>query len=154
MKVNLKTLTGNWDQGLALDKHKISSTFTGHNEYGRATFDTIRTEAGEAVFRLKYRNDWSQSEILAKAIFESIVPNYKEPIGLIVPVPPSTSRPKQPVVEIAKSLATLMKLTAFTELLIKSGTTSALKNIDDKAAKMELLKGNFTINDSIKVMCP
>lgn len=37
MAVNLRKIEGNWDLGYALDKHMLSSTFTGHNEYGHPT---------------------------------------------------------------------------------------------------------------------
>jgi len=149
MKVNLKKLEGNWKEGFALDKHVLSSVYTGDNEYGRPTFDTTRSEAGEALYQLKYKRDWNQSEILAQEILASIIPQLNDNIGLIVPVPPSTKRTKQPVNELANSLAKLMNIKVFNEILLKSGNTSQLKDISDKLTKVELLKGKFSINDEI-----
>ena len=56
MNVNVKEISGVWDKGFSLDKHKISSTYTGDNEYGHATFNTLRTDIGEALYQLKYKS--------------------------------------------------------------------------------------------------
>jgi hypothetical protein len=77
MKVNLRQLKGNWDDGYALDKHVLQSTFLGYNESGHATFDTDRSEAGESLFQLKYRLDWARAEKLAEAIHESVIPRLR-----------------------------------------------------------------------------
>lgn len=44
MNLCLKKIVGNWDLGFAMDKHTASSTYTGDSEYGRPTFDSVRTE--------------------------------------------------------------------------------------------------------------
>jgi hypothetical protein len=40
-----------------LDVHTISSTMIGHNEYGHAVFDTVRSPLGELLYGLKNRGD-------------------------------------------------------------------------------------------------
>ena len=40
-----------------LDKYTLSSIPIGRNEFGYMQFNTTRTEVGEALFRLKNRND-------------------------------------------------------------------------------------------------
>ncbi len=85
MKVNIRKLTGNSNDGYALDKHIISSTFTGYNAFGHPQFDTQRTEVGEAVFQLKYRGDWSKVSPLAAQLVESVVPKFPN-IGLVIPI--------------------------------------------------------------------
>jgi predicted amidophosphoribosyltransferase len=150
MKVNVKKIKGNWDDGYALDKHVIKSTFLGYNDRGRAEFDTLRTEAGESLFQLKYRNDWKQAPLLAEAVFEHIVPNFPA-IGLIVPVPASKIRARQPVHEVAKELAKLMKLGVFDNILVKAASKSgkSLKDLGTKAEKVAELSGRLSINDGI-----
>ena len=70
MKFRLKRLTGTFNDGFALDKHMASSTFLGKNEYGHPMFDNNRTPAGEAVYQLKYRNDFSQVKPLARSVVQ------------------------------------------------------------------------------------
>ena len=48
-------LTGNWDEGYALDHHVLSSTCLGENEYGNLIFDTTRSELGQCLYELKYQ---------------------------------------------------------------------------------------------------
>ena len=149
MQVNLRKLTGNWDKGFALDKHVLKSVPIGYNNFGHMTFDTTRSLAGEALYQLKYQHDSSQTDILAKAIFEQIIPKFTKKIELIIPVPPSKQRRKQPVIELANSLAQLMEVKVFNGILLKTGNTSQLKNISEKSAKTELLKNKFSVNDEI-----
>ena len=151
MKTNIKEIAGNWDKGYALDKHIVSSTFLGNNEYGHATFDTIRTEAGEATFQLKYRNDWSQVEPLAQAIVDQIVPKFQN-IGLVIPVPASKPRKRQPVDEVALSVAKKIAVNSFEGIVAKAAPDAAfpaLKDLGSKAEKVAALEGRFSLKDTI-----
>jgi predicted amidophosphoribosyltransferase len=151
LKVNLREIAGNWDKGYALDRHKISSTFTGYNDYGHATFDTLRTEAGEATFQLKYRSDWTQVEPLANAIAEHIVPKLPK-VSLVIPVPASKVRARQPVYEVSRALAKAIGVETFEGIVSKSvgeGACVALKNLGSKEEKVAALAGRFTITDTI-----
>ena len=65
MDVNIKQIEGMWTLGYSLDKHTLTSTPIGPNEYGRMQFDTVRPAAGEALFQLKYRSDYSQVLLIA-----------------------------------------------------------------------------------------
>jgi hypothetical protein len=76
MIVHVRPIQGNWDAGFALDKHIISSEFLGNNEAGYPQFNTTRTEVGESVYQLKYRQDWSQAARLANQIALSILPKF------------------------------------------------------------------------------
>ena len=66
MRVNLKKISGTWDEGWVLDKHTLKSEFKGYNSFGHPEFNTIRTEVGEATFLLKNRSDWRVYGILCK----------------------------------------------------------------------------------------
>ncbi len=149
MKTNIKQLNGNWDLGYALDKHTISSDFIGHNEYGRPMFDTVRPEAGEALFQLKYRDDWTQIPILATELAESTFPKFDN-VGLLIPMPPSKRRAKQPVTELTKALGKIVGLTVFDNILHKEYNGEQLKDVGDKEDKINLLKDSFTILDGIQ----
>ena len=95
-------IEGNWEKGLAFDIHILASTYLGPNEYGHAQFENTRSDIGELVYQLKYRND--------KTAIPKIVELLKalggiEKFDAIIPVPSSKKkRPYQPVDEIAKAL--------------------------------------------------
>ena len=103
MQVNVRKIEGSWDLGYALNKHTFSSVFCGYDEYNHAQYNTIRSEPGEALFQLKYRADWTQVSPLAEQIKASLLPLF-ENIGLIIPMPASNVRSRQPVDEIAFEL--------------------------------------------------
>lgn len=152
MKVKLKRITGNWTDGYVLDKHTLRSQFAGYSESGRAMFDTTRTEVGEALFQLKYRQDFDQVKPLAKAVARHIVPMF-ENIGLVVPAPASTARARQPVPEVAKAVADRIEVPFFDNLVVKSAVlanSGSLKDMDTKEEKVTALKGRFVLNKAIQ----
>lgn len=151
MKIQLKKLEGSWDSGYALNKHTLSSDFIGYNEFGHPMFDTKRSEPGEALYQLKYRNDFSQVEPLAAQIKESLLPMFGS-VGLIVPMPASTVRTRQPVDEIAKELSRIADIPVFDNLIIKAPAQQGspqLKNLNTRQEKDEALNGRFSINPAI-----
>lgn len=151
MKVRIKQISGTFDDGYALDKHTASSVFIGHNEYGHPQFDTTRTPAGEAVFQLKYRGDFDQVKPLAKAVVRNIVPHFPK-IGLVMPAPASTTRQRQPVHEVARSVAERIDVPLFDNLIERSAVaanTGSLKNLNTREEKDEALKGRYLLNKPI-----
>src|ERR1017187_259236 len=128
MEVNIREIKGNWDLGYSLDKQTQSSTPIGPNEWGHMQFDTVRPAAGEALFQLKYRSDFTQAAIIANQMHISFSP-YFNTAGLVIPMPPSKQRLSQPVIEIARELARLMNRPCFENLLVKTAVTPAMKDI-------------------------
>lgn len=152
MNVNIKEIQGNWAKGYALDKHIVRSVFTGHNEHGHPTFDTTRTEVGEAVYKLKYKNDTNQVQVLADAVVKNLLPKFDN-VSMIIPVPASKRRLAQPVHEIAKEIGLKIKVKSFENIVVKNQSTSstiALKDMTTKAEKEAALADRFYINDEIE----
>lgn len=151
MKVSLREIKGNWDRGFALDKHTLCSEFTGYNEYNRPTFHTTRTEVGEALYQLKYQHDWSMVQPLAQQIADSAVKLFPD-FGLIIPMPPSQQRQRQPVSEIARALGEILEKPVFEGIITKKPPEAGapqLKNLTTKAEKDAALAGRFELNDAI-----
>lgn len=150
MLLDVRTLTGNWDAGYALHKHVLSSTYLGDDEHGHPRFETARSEPGEALYKLKYRSDWTQVGPLADQLRQSLLPRFAE-VGLIVPMPPTVHRVRQPVIEIATQLGHLAGLPVFTDLLSKTAPVGApqLKNLTGKEEKVAALAGCFAVKDVI-----
>lgn len=117
-------ITDGWNIGYVLDWHIKSSEYIGNNEFGKPIFDTKRTEIGEAVFQLKYRQDQAKIEPLA----ETMVANLKsvfQTASFVIPMPPSKYRATQPAVELARKVSEKMNLPFFENILLKSGTNSS-----------------------------
>ena len=151
MQTNVRMIEGNWDFGVVLDKHTVKSVPIGENQFGHMQFDTTRTEIGEALFQLKNRNDWKQVGPLADELHNVAFTMFKK-VGLIVPVPASKHRARQPVFELAKALAQRTKLTSFEDIVRTAPApagTPQLKDLNTKAEKAEVLAGRFSINDEI-----
>ncbi|MGO3929538.1 ComF family protein [Rhodopseudomonas pseudopalustris] len=151
MRVALRPLTGNWDLGYALHKHIISSIHLGKDEHGHDRFDNTRSEPGEALFQLKYRNDWVQVQPLAEQLRISLLPLLPD-VGLIVPMPASAARARQPVTEIARELGRLANIPMYETVVAKAAAPAGapqLKNLTTKDEKAAALAGRFTVNDVI-----
>ena len=151
MDVNVKQIIGSWDLGYALHKHTLSSVYLGDNEYGHPQFDTTRSEPGEALFQLKYRSNWAQADPLAAQIEATLLPKFQK-VGLIIPMPASTKRARQPVDEIANALAKRTGIPVFDDIVIRAPApdgSPALKNLNGRAEKDAALGGLFSINEAI-----
>lgn len=151
MQVQLKQLNGCWNLGYALHKHTLSSVYLGDDIYGHPQFDTTRSEPGEALFKLKYRSDWSQVGLIAGQIQTSLLPLFQN-VGLIIPMPASTVRVRQPVNEIANELGRLTNIPVFDTIVVKADPPEGspqLKNMNTRAEKDAALQGRFSINPSI-----
>lgn len=151
MQVQIRQIAGNWDAGYALHKHTLTSFYIGDDANGHAQFDTTRSEPGEALFQLKYRAGWAQVPPIAAALHAHIFPLFKK-VELIIPMPASTARSKQPVDEIAKELGRLADVPVFDSIVVKSPALQGapqLKNLKSKAEKIAALEGRFTINRAI-----
>ncbi len=138
-----KLRAGEWREGFALDVHTISSGFLGYDEFGHEMFDTKRSEIGEALYRLKYKGDFSVvGAIVESAVAFCVRRNWRP--DLVVPVPPSNPfRNIQPVSLIADRLARGLAVSCCVECLIKIKDTPQLKDILDFQARIELLKNAF-----------
>ncbi len=148
MKVNVKEIGGNWSKGFALDKHILRSEFLGYNSSGYPEFNNTRSEAGEALFQLKYRDDQDQAQILAAQIVESIYP-LLDTVGFIVPMPASKDRAWQPVTQIALEVGKLTALPVFQKILTKKPTGQSLKDLGSRDERVKALEGKIQLGDEI-----
>lgn len=145
----LKRIYGNWDLGYALDKHTISRTQTGVNSSGYPVYDTKRTDAGQALFQLKYRSDRAQVQPLAAQMCASICAPYFADTGFVVPMPASKVRTHQPVYELAEEIGRILNKPVFNTLLTKTPTGQALKDLGSKEDRAKALAGKIALHDGI-----
>jgi len=148
MQVDIKTISGPWEEGYVLDRHVVHSQYVGDNEDGRAQFDTKYTEAGNAIHQLKYKEGWALKKDIAKALHTHILPKLPK-IDLIVPVPASRKRVRQPVEELAMALGQLADIKVGNYLIEAKPQpfgTPMLKELTTREEKDAALKGRFKIN--------
>ncbi len=88
VQINPKRISGNWKEGFALDFHSLSSEYIGDDEYGRPQFATTRSEIGELLYRLKYKEDKSVLGDIINTASE-FIKSTNWPIDIVVSVPPS-----------------------------------------------------------------
>ncbi len=149
MEIHPIQVSGAWRLGWALDLHTTSSEFLGYDENGRAQFQTTRSPLGELLYQLKYRGQRNSPQVAAvMAEFLSDMPNALSRIDLVVPMPASTIRNVQPVVEVAKMLGSLLKRATVTNAIRKIRDTPGLKEIQDPEERRELLDGAFEVDAS------
>ncbi|MCK4814980.1 ComF family protein [bacterium] len=137
---------GNWRKGIALDLHTKSSEYLGVNEFGHDRFETIRTEMGELVYKLKYKSDLSVVPQIVNAIVKI---GGIEKMDYIIPVPPSNiHRRFQPVFIIAEELSKKIDVELATDLILKIRETPELKNITDDKERDNITRDAFSLNDT------
>jgi len=142
--MNPRRINGNWTSGYTLDTHTISSTHIGINEFGHDVFDTKRSELGELLYRMKYKEDRSAAPGIVGAAV-SILRRSRNKFDLLVPVPPSGSRPVQPVLILATGIGRALDLPV-ANCVSATRTTTPLKGVVDPEKRRELLEGLYTVD--------
>ena len=129
---------GSWKEGYVLDYHTKSSDFVGYDEYGHPRFDTVRTEVGELLYRLKYRGN---RDALAELVSVTVdfIRRWNPPVEAIVPVPPSRVRTIQPVLLLASGIAKEMAL-PLRNVVQRLQSPKELKNVFDYHERIKLLE--------------
>jgi competence protein ComFC len=142
--INPQPITGRWLRGIALDVHTVRSTYLGVNEFGRDMFDTVRSELGELLVRLKYRGDRSAApEIIATAA--DFLRPYLDRFDRIVPVPPSAGRAVQPVILLADGIGEALGIPVI-DCITTTRPAAPLKDVGDPDRRRELLQGLYDVD--------
>jgi len=134
-----RRLFDNWKEGFALDLHTLESIPLGYDEYGHLRFETRRSGIGEALYRLKYRRDISEVPNIAEAARE-FLQLWQPPVDILVPVPPSATRPVQPVIALATAIAEATKLPTV-DAIERTRDAPQLKEIYDLDERLKVLDG-------------
>lgn len=155
--INPREIHGNWRAGWALDVHTLSSRPLPSGRY-----DTERTEFGEWVFQLKYRDDRTKIQPIAQVAAKFVKENFAVDGYPILPylkavlaIPPSDqNRDFQPVTEVAQEIGRLLNVPVRTDYLMKTKQTIPLKDLSDVESKREQLQGVFAVqSQDLKNRC-
>lgn len=149
VEIHPRKIRGKWAEGYALDLHTTSSTFLGYDGYGHPQFETVRSELGELLYKLKYRADPSAVDSIAETAAEFLKEKWRIDVDLIVPVPPSdTSRKRQPVLEVATAISNRAGIELCLDGVVKVKQTPQLKNVFDFKERVAALEGAFIVEKS------
>jgi len=138
-------LEGTWERGLAFDVHTLSSTYLGCDENGRKRWNSKRSEMGELVYQLKYKNEKANISKICDLISKKI--KGLETFDIIVPIPPTKYRTIQPVEELAKELGERERI-RFINALEKISPGEEIKNISDPDERKKALKNTMKLTDN------
>ena len=152
VRINPQKLRGDWNEGFVLDVHSLSSTLVGYDEFGHEMFDTKRSELGELLYQLKYKNNKSVLLDILDTVVEFLQKNWKilYSLDLIIPIPPSnTGRAIQPVLELARGVSSRTGIRVSEDALVKVKDTPHLKNVYDYKERARLLSDAFDAKRSL-----
>lgn len=122
-------LEGPWDEGYALDLHTTSSVYRGEDVFGNGILDTQHTHLGQLLYSFKYngRIDTSHEIVACAAKFLDQWLSDKE-LDAVLPTPPSSYRPVQPVYAIAEAIAQHLKI-PYAENVLEKTSSEQAKNM-------------------------
>jgi competence protein ComFC len=149
MKINIRPLAGNWTNGWALDQHTVRGTTGDSDSFDPPALDPEHSGIGEAMFRLKFRDDLKQVEPISRTVAAFIRGRSElADISAIVPLPPSEwRRSYQPVELVAARVGELLRLPAPGDYLLKTKPTKPLHGITDRRPRPDELNDAFAIMD-------
>ena len=142
--VNPQRIDGHWSKGVALDFHTISSTHAGVNENGNDRYDTVRSELGELIYRLKYKQDQRAADPIITTAVAYLIPRRAK-FDLIVPVPPSSQRANQPVLIVARGIGQALGMDV-SSCIMPTRETTQLKDVSNPNQRAELLDGLYRVD--------
>ena len=130
-----------------LDYHTKSSDFVGYDEYGHPRFDTARTEAGELLYRLKYKRPRDALKELV-AVSAAFIRGWGPPIDAIVPVPSTRVRAVQPVLFLATGLAKDLDV-PLRDVVQREQSPKQLKDVFDYDERIKLLENVHNVPSTV-----
>lgn len=134
-------LLGEWNEGYALDVHTLKSEYLGHDENGRAQYNTQRSELGEFLYELKYKGERDSAQKICKYINPFLKEwDLKNIINFIIPAPSSTIRIYQPVDDICNEIGASLNKMVINDFLFKNGESQS-KNLG--LEEKQILKGTI-----------
>jgi predicted amidophosphoribosyltransferase len=144
-KTNPRKIDGPWADGRVLDLHSSGSEFLGYDEFGHEQFDTRRTEVGELLYRLKYRNDITAVAEIG-VVAETFIRSWRIEFDVIVPAPPTRYRRVQPLHQIADELARRFDVAVVKAVSKNAAGAAELKNLREFHERQAVLQGALTVN--------
>lgn len=120
------TVIGEWDNGIVVDKYTETSMYIGDDAFGHPQFQTTYTKIGKLLHAMKYNGHFDTSEEIVNICIDTLGGWFTgKKIDIILPAPPSTERPSQPVYMVAEVLASKLGIFYSDEVLVKTSAIPA-----------------------------
>lgn len=142
--IHPQKIHGQWQSGVALDFHTTSSTPIGYNEAGHMQFNTVRPEIAELLYQLKYKGRPEAAQSIIETAATYLRP-HRPKFDLLIPVPPSSARPLQPVITLAQGIGAAIGLPVV-ECVATTHSTAQLKNVSDPDERQKLVAGLYVVD--------
>ncbi|MDR1831273.1 MAG: ComF family protein [Fusobacteriaceae bacterium] len=143
MRHNPIKLTGDWNEGYALDYNAKKITYTGTNIFGYPKLIYDYTEIGKLLYEMKEFDDDDKCVRLAEIMADFIKNHWgiRDRIDGIIVAPTSTDMPNSPLYKLAKRIGSLVdrpvSLHFFAKLSVRE-----IKALDTEE-KMDIFKNNM-----------
>ena len=147
--IHPQIIKGNWHAGYALDLHTKNSTLLGVDGHGYKTFETVYSELGGLLYRLKSKADRSVVPEIVSTAAGFLRPGRSQFDFLIVPVPPSRVRTVQPVMVLAQGIGAALDKPVALDCIGITRSSTPLKDVSDPARRKVLLAGLYTAKSQI-----
>ncbi len=124
-------LQGPWERGYSLDKQVLRSEFIGNNQYGYPMFDTTRTEIGDAMYQLKYQDNYEVLPNIIETASDFLLKSYLIDTkfdDITAVLPSDYLRERQPVFQISNGIAKKINISFSTNYIIKVKKTPQMKD--------------------------
>ena len=148
-KINPIQLKGIWTDGYALDKHTLSSEFLGTDERGRNQFETVRSDIGQLLYELKYKENINKVTEIISLIKPFLLQwGIADKIDIMLPIPSSNKdRPFQPVTEISKAISVVLGKPMYVDIMQNNSTIQS-KDLSD--TQKNEITGSISMNKKLK----
>ena len=145
MRISPREIKGNWDFGCALDIHTISSEYIGDNQYGFPQYKTVRSDLGELLYQIKYKEDYSKIQVIRSLIEEFVYDRFKNKVDWVLPVPPTKRRRIQHVEIIAGDISEILQC-HFNNTVLENNSTEEAKNNSERREIVQVRKASSRRN--------
>ena len=146
--IHPQIIKGNWHTGYALDLHTKNSTLLAVDGHGYKTFETVYSELGGLLYRLKSKADRSVVPEIVSTAAGFLRPGRSR-FDLIVPVPPSRVRKVQPVRVLAQGIGAALDKPVALDCIGTTRSSTPLKDVSDPARRKVLLAGLYTAKSQV-----
>lgn len=153
MLISPKVVQGNWDFGIVLDKHTISSEYLGEDIFGNPKYYNNRTKLGELVYELKYKNKYDNIDKIKSLIKSYLIKdsNLNGNFDVILSIPPSKSRNVQPVSLIGKAISDIFHCCYVNNVLVKTSDEQS-KNMVNKQSIQGTIQQRVLANRKTNIL--
>jgi predicted amidophosphoribosyltransferase len=143
LKLNPIRLTGDWEEGFALDYNAKKISWTGSNIFGYPKLNYEYTEIGEILYYMKEFDEYAKCQELADIMAEFLRSEWKiaDKIDGIIAAPVTADLPNAPLYKLVKMIGDRTEKPVSVNFFAKL-TVGEIKALDDRE-KIDIYRNNI-----------